>query len=440
MAENKIGSNWDILFEKYCIIDEIKNTGKFTINSQQIKEVMEARLMAKIDHSFQLPRVFAENNLSILPITRGEYIISDINTFFDFNISNIPIKEVEFPEYIESLDFKNITSEAIAINAAYISGILDDFIEDTYLVPAINGRMSSQQFDFNIQRNTLNKELLNINVTKSQIEIDAGYEGLNSLNLIEAKNTISKDFIIRQLYYPYRLWQSKLTKIVRPIFLTYTNGIFHLREYAFENLYNYNSIVLSKEKKYRIKEKVLLTINIEKIHELIMNIEIVNEPENIPFPQADSFERIINLCEILSQKTNITKEELISEYDFKQRDTFDMRQVDYYTNAAIYLGFVEKIKNEREDIAFKLSNKGNELFNYSIKERQLEFAKSIISHLVFKKTLLLYLDKYAAPSLDEIVNIMKESNLHNVNSNSTYKRRASTITSWNNWILDLIEE
>ncbi|WP_418391448.1 DUF7226 domain-containing protein, partial [Akkermansia sp.] len=50
------------------------------------------------------------------------------------------------------------------------------------------------------------------------------------------------------------------------------------------------------------------------------------------------------------------------------------------------------------------------------------------------------LKKGNTPSKNEIVEIMKKSNLYNISSNETYKRRASTIISWSNWILGLIEE
>ena len=256
---------------------------------------------------------------------------------------------------------------------------------------------------------------------------------------IEAKNTISSDFIIRQLYYPYRLWESKISKPVRPIFLTYTNGIFHLREYIFDELTNYNSIRLINQKRYRIKENTPFVINTETIQGLIYNSIIIPEPE-IPFPQADSFERIINLCEILGNKISLTKDELISDYDFKQSDTFDMRQVDYYTNAARYLGFIERGRNENNEVCYFLTSKGTNLFDLSIKERQIEFSKSILSHLVFNRVLSLYFNKAEIPTKTEIVQIMKDSNLFHVESEDTFRRRASTILSWINWILDLIEE
>src|SRR5690606_7447824 len=135
---------------------------------------------------------------------------------------------------------------------------------------------------------------------------------------------------IRQLYYPYKLWSNKIQKQVRPVFLTYTNGVFHLREYAFADISNYNSLVLVKHKKYAIQDGAF---NIEDLEEILNRAVLVAEPD-IPFPQADSFERIINLCELLSQKDFLSKEDITVNYDF------DSRQTDYYLNAAKYLGLI----------------------------------------------------------------------------------------------------
>lgn len=272
------------------------------------------------------------------------------------------------------------------------------------------------------------KNSFKINVENSQIEIDGGYEGDNSLNLIEAKNYISDDFLIRQLYYPYRLWSNKITKRVRPIFLTYSNGIFHLREYEFTTPNLYNSIRLLQHKKYAVQEG---TINIENIQNILNDIQIVIEPE-LPFPQADSFERVINLCELLKQRGFISKDDITQNYDF------DHRQTDYYSNAAKYLGLIETIR-ENQQIGCTLTQDGFRIFNLPIVERQLEFVKLILSHTVFQNTLKLYFDKGNAPTKDEVVEIMKNAKLYNIDSDQTYKRRASTIISWINWILGLIE-
>jgi hypothetical protein len=425
MNKSKNDIAWEQVFEKHRILDKIESKARASISSVDINQYREARLMTKFDHRSQLPKLFIDNHLSILPTSRGTYEIGTFETFCDFNKEEVDVTPIEFPAFLESIDYKDITSEATAINCAFVSKILHDFTHEDSLLPTVSGRMSSSLFDFKINSG---KGLFNVKVANSQIEIDGGYEGDNSLNLIEAKNYISDDFLIRQLYYPYRLWNNKIAKQVRPIFLTYSNGIFYLREYEFVDPELYNSIRLVQHKKYAVQEGA---INLEAIQNILDSIKIVKEPE-LPFPQADSFERVINLCELLKQRGFLSKEEITQNYDF------DSRQTDYYSNAAKYLGLIE---NERENnqVGCVLTKVGLRIFSLSIVERQLEFVKLILSHGAFKDTLNLYFDKRDMPSKDEVIEIMKKSKLYNVDSEHTYKRRASTVISWTNWILELIE-
>ena len=425
MSKNDIA--WETLFSELPILYEVKEKGFFEINSTRINQVRQARLMTKFDHRSQLPEIFAQNNLSILPTSRGNYIISNIETFFDFEEDNSELIEVPFPSYIKSLDFNNITSEAIALNCAFISDMITNFVEDENLKLTVNGRMSSLGFDFNISKR--NKTLLPISVNNAQIEIDGGYEGHQYLTLIEAKNSISKDFMIRQLYYPYRLWKGKLEKEIKNIFLTYSNGIFHFREYRFEDPNHFNSLQLVKSKRYSIRNS---RINMEVIQKILTEVEIVPELK-IPFPQADSFERFINLCELLNSKTILSREKITQEYDF------NVRQTNYYTSVGMYFDLIGKTKIENQ-VNYFLTEKGKNLFKISLSKRQLKFIELILSHKAFNETLKLYIQKGENPNKSEIVQIMKQSNLYNIHSHSTFHRRASTILSWINWILDQIEE
>jgi hypothetical protein len=426
MSNSKNDNAWEKIFDKYQILDNLKVSDHLFISSNEINKFREARLMTKFDHKSQCPKLFTDNNLSILPISRGSYVIGRFETFHEFNQDDIEIKKMYFPAFLESLNYKDITSEATAINCAFVSGILQDFTGETNLYPTVNGRMSSSSFDFSINSN---RDLFKVNVENSQIEIDGGYEGSSSLNLIEAKNYISNDFLIRQLFYPYKLWVKKVEKRVRSIFLTYTNGIFHLREYAFIDEGYYNSIQLIKQEKYAFQDDV---INIETIQKILSEIATINEP-TVPFPQADSFARMINLCELLKQKGTLTKEEITQNYDF------DARQTDYYSNAGKYLGLITWRREEDITIC-QLTRKAEDLFNLSIFDRQVEFIKLILSHSVFKQTLELYLNRGGILTRQEIIEVMRNSNLHNVNSDSTYIRRSATISSWINWIMNLVEE
>lgn len=418
---------WEILFEKYNILENIEKYGHFEISSKAINEVREARLMAKFDHTINLPKIFVKHKLSILPITRGDYVIAKFNAYHKFEESTSEITNYSIPDYIQSLDSNNIPSETIALNCAIAAGIIEDFLEDDKLVSTVSGRMGSGVFNFNID-NVNDNTSSTITVTNSQIEIDAAYEGINSLALFEAKRDISEDFLVRQLYYPYRVWQSRISKPVRTLFLVYSNGIYRLYEYEFKDPNNYSSIHLVKQKNYTIEDS---TITADDIQNILDNISFEEEPD-LPFPQADSFERVINLCELLFNE-ELSKDSITEEY------AFNSRQSDYYTNAGRYLGIVDKPDKDRKSI-YCLTDRGTSILKLNYKKRQLALCECILKHKVFSKVLSSYFQNGTMPSKDKIVEFMKESHLYNISKDKTYYRRASTIIHWINWIVGLIND
>lgn len=418
---------WQLLFERYNILDEVNHNGYFKITAKQINEYREARLMTKFDNSANLPELFKDNNLAILPITSNSYMIAKFQTYQEFEkIEDEEVVKINFPEYIQSLDYNNITSEALAINCAYITQILENFLEEEDLVPTISGKMGSGNFEFKINKNEGENEYINVTVQNSRIEIDGGFEGVNSLALIEAKNVISDDFMVRQLYYPYRLWKNKINKPVRPIYMVYSNGIFNVYEYKFEDDEDYSSIKFVKSKKYSIEDTEIEITDIEDIFNNIKNF--TKEPE-IAFPQADSFERVINLCELLSDEPK-TKNEITENY------AFDERQTNYYTDAGRYLGLINKARIDG-NITFDLTDTGRKILNLRYKQRQLEYVKLILNHKVFYEYLKLYFDRAEKPLTIDTIEIMKHCDLYNIESESTYKRRSSTIRGWIEWIIEL---
>lgn len=417
---------WEKLFDKYRILRRVEESGLYEITAKQINEFREARLMTKFDHRSNLPILFGENELSILPITRGSYVIANFEAYHNFEAPVAEVFKVAAPDFIHSIDFENITSETTAINVAFLSGIVANFVGEETVFPTVNGRMSSERFDFNIY-NKVFKDKQNISVANSQLEIDGGYEGFDSLTLIEAKNSLSDDFLVRQLYYPFRLWHSKVRKPVKTVFLTYTNGIFSLYEYAFHETNNYNSLVLERQKNYTLEQE---EIQLEEIISIYNRVELTEEPTGIPFPQADSFRRVINICELLNENVFLSREEITYNYDF------DIRQTNYYTDACRYLGLVDKERDRIEGVRYSLTDKGKAVFKLNLKRRNLYFVKCILEKRAFHEAFKGYLTELALPERAEIVKIMEKSGLYNINSNSTYNRRASTISGWINWILD----
>ena len=381
--------------------------------------------MTKFDHKVNLPVIFSENNLSILPITRGEYIISSFSAYKEFGEPSDEVQRISISPHIQSLMPQFVVSEAIALNYASASGILNDFLEDEDLLATVNGRMSSGTFRFDINTDTGRR---NVEVNNSQIEIDAAYEGINYLSLFEAKMDLADDFLIRQLYYPFRVWSNRVTKTVKPIFLIFSNGIFNLYQYEFEDPTNYNSLVLVKQKNYMIATEICLA----DIQNILRNIQVVNEPD-ISFPQADRMSRIINLIELLNEKS-MTKQEITSEY------AFDERQTNYYTDAGRYLELIDKNYDEEGNIKFQLTAQGHHIMMLEYKEKQLALVAQILKHKVFNEVLTRHLQYGEMPQKETIVEIMKNAQLYHIEADSTYMRRASTVIGWVNWILDTIEE
>ena len=338
---------WIKLFEKYNILEKIDKHGYYEIRSSEINEFRESRLMAKFDYKKQLPKMFDDNNLSILPISRNKYIISKFDVYHTLEEREKEIINThDFPYYIESINYNDITSEAQVLNCAFFTGIIEDFLGED-VDPTVSGRMTSGHFKFKIK--TLSSTILDISVENSQIEIDGAYEGLNSLSLFEAKLEFPETFLVRQLYFPFKTWKNRLSKDIRTIFLVYSNGIFSLYEYSFEDQYCYNSIHLIKQKNYSIMEGDIQT---EDIDAIVNSVDIVKEPE-IAFPQADVFERVVNLCEMI-------KENELNSEQIKNLYAFDIRQARYYIAAARYLGLIEKNENKN---SYNLTKRGKKYLN-----------------------------------------------------------------------------
>jgi hypothetical protein len=157
---------WKQLFEKYDILNRIDANGQFQISAAQIKEFREPRLMAKFDHTVNLPKIFLDNQLTILPITRGDYVISHFDAYHKFEDNNAPIRRASLPTYIQSLDSNNIPGESIALNCAVAAGIVAEFLQDEDLVSTVSGRMGSGTFNFNI---TNTKRQLTMSSTCEQL-------------------------------------------------------------------------------------------------------------------------------------------------------------------------------------------------------------------------------------------------------------------------------
>lgn len=426
-----VNEAWIKLFEKYDILSRIKSEGAFYITANQIKEFKEPRLMAKWDSSENLPSIFKKHNINILPISRTGYVLSDFKLYEpipELGEHITDMQKVEIPEY-ETIDIGNISSEANAINVLMLSKILDDFLDEDDNVATFNGRMGTGIFSFRVDRHR--GTTFEIDVKNAQCEIDGGMENNNSVVILEAKNVVHPDFHVRQLYYPYRLWASKIEKPIRLVFSIYSNQIYRLFEYEFEDKDNYSSIRLVKSKNYSLQDT---DIALNELYNVYSDVKVVYDDNqnntNIPFIQANSFERIISLMEILFEEDKSTEE--IAEIM-----QFDLRQSDYYYNAGKYLGLFEKKDVADEEKIVKkvsLSKLGKDTVKLRYKERQLKLVRLILEHEIFNKLFTRVYNSGELPTKEEIQEIMRENNVCN---DGQIVRRSSSVYSWLKWIFNL---
>jgi len=247
-------NSWNAIFEKYEINKHNFDVEPYIIDANQIKQATrqftktterEVRILCKQDSREDRPEIFIENNLFLLPVRNGKYAIIKGEGYVD-----IPEIQSVIKIYKSKLDFKLDTSsvgnsEMQHLDFAYATSLIRTFLEDKSLVLTIRGRKYSPKFSFNVGNQEITAESV-------QTEVDAGYEGRNQVVLIEAKNSATKNTIIRQLFYPYRQWQQHTEKQVKTLFFEKRENYYSLWQFEFQNPNDYNSIILSKSQRYEI--------------------------------------------------------------------------------------------------------------------------------------------------------------------------------------------
>jgi hypothetical protein len=131
------------------------------------------------------------------------------------------------------------------VDKAYALGLIQHFCAINPMFLTIRGRKYCLEFSFYVGSQGL--------VAKGvQTEVDAGYEGEDTVALIEAKNTKVKDIIILQMYCPYRQWWHHTKKDTTVLLFEYNEGMYHLWQFEFDNPDDCTSIRLMKSVRYNI--------------------------------------------------------------------------------------------------------------------------------------------------------------------------------------------
>jgi len=427
-SESGFSNNWEEIFNRYKVVERVERDGFVDLSASDLKAVYEPRLLTKVDHSHQLPTVMKTHGLSILTLSASAWRVGPFDIFQTLPEWTSPDHSVPsrtLPSWLESLTLESITGEGAVMNAAAASGMLDEFCGEG-LVSTITGRGRSGDFSFTVDGP---KGSQDIDVKGAQIEIDAGFEGASGLFLFEAKKHRAIDFNVRQLYYPYRAWSQRIKKPIRPVFLTFANGVFDLTEYRFTNPNNFSSSEIVNHSRFMLgsglpKEKEIVHVARTVKEQSKAVAQTVRE---VPFPQADDFERIIDLVEFLAESPR-TIEEITLQYEFAPR------QSDYYFNAARYLGLAEVSRGDDGTNLRQSTELANVIIKMPYKERQLRLAELILAIDPISEIYLNWVNGIETPSLNRIEQLFTESESSRGLSGATLRRRAQTISAWVTWL------
>jgi hypothetical protein len=205
--------------------------------------------------------------------------------------------------------------------------------------------------------------------------------------------------------------------------------------YEVENSTEYNSLKLIKHKRYALGPEAIMR---DDVSHVFSRVRLLKEPTGVPFPQADEFERVVDLLAILTTK-DFTKDEITENY------VFEGRQTQYYTNAARYLGLVERYVERyiepsghvRREVMYRLTDEARALLKLRHKAKYLRLIYKILEHEVFYKTFQAT-QWGRIPNIHEISQIIQDCGIRI--SGDTVERRASTVRGWVDWIWNQIEE
>ncbi|MFZ9858980.1 MAG: type II restriction enzyme [Roseiflexaceae bacterium] len=421
-----INQSWQVLFERHRIPEHVTQHGLFRIHAHEINTVHEARLMAKFDERQQLPEIFRQHHLAILPINRGEYVIGAFETFQSLNYQRIeyPPRPLQIPQ-LDSLTADTIHSEPQVLSILYNAGVWHDISGQEDIYPTISGRRTSGMFSFTI-KSTNNRDDFVIDVANAQIEMDATYETRDAIYVCEAKNRHVSELNIRQLYYPYRFLQQHTHKPVIPISVIYSNATFYVSQYQFQQNGHFNSLALVRHYVYTLDHR---KITYTTIHQLLVEATHQRTPiPDVPFPQADNFALICRIIERLRQSDMTTAE--VTDFT-----GYVARQSDYFTNAGRFLGFIEKIKTA-DAVRYTLTAAGRQLLTLPPYLQRIMLIRAIIQHEPFTTLVSDMVQHAEVPNHERICMVLYQYHAYGKRAiaSSTVGRRAQTVAAWLQWI------
>ncbi len=411
---------WDELFRVLPLRERLLDSDVATLTADDIKSRTgrEPRLMTKFDSRESRPR--ALHDVTILPSSNGAYALLRGDGYCDLRPADSVRVWSRHQARSDILTLPWATgpaSESQALDMAFASGILDDFLLDRDARLTIRGRLRCPAFRYAFQCASRTVELVANGV---QIEVDSGFEG-QAVYLLEAKLGNRTNFHVRQLYFPLRMWSALVAnKPVIAAYLGWSNRRITLRSFRFDPIDLYQSIQPVASVDYLLDEPD----RVASLTDLLESTPPDSGAPQVPFPQADDMRRVIDIVDAIGCGVS-GRAALASRYGF------DGRQADYYANAAAFLGLLE-----REQGTFGLSRLGRQFVAAPLNRRHEILLRQIVARPVLRQVAEYIAESSTLPALDAITEIVAtRTGL----SRGTPLRRAKTVLSWFKWVRQVVE-
>ncbi|MCT4382609.1 hypothetical protein EFM34_05090 [Leuconostoc suionicum] len=409
----------------------LKSNGFFEITSMEVNQISKKmsgpdfRNLSKFDKKEDLPDVFLERELNILPISRKKYLIGHFNEYADLSEKK-PTKIEKYPvPNLESLLGNSATwNENSRISAGLAANAFDSSFDDSDFIRTLNGRMGGGKWRFDIT-NQRGDRVFNLQLENPQIEIDTVLESPKAVYIIEAKQVKETNFLVRQLYFPYRklLSDFQITrKPVVPVFfeINAASQYARIRVFQFNNIYHYNSINEIRRFEFQFIDRDE-TETKESL--LIYAQSIVTKPtKGQLFPQANDMAKVIELMMMLKNR-KMERQEIADVFGF------DLRQAEYYVkNILIYFDLAFQ-----KETLFELTVRGQHIINQNVGKRNVLLAREIVSYSLFNRLIQVRIRINKKLDKQKIIQEMITEKLQL--SISTIERRASTVNAIIEWIM-----
>lgn len=410
---------WEVLADHLRLVERFAGEEMVEVDATAVKAITgwEPRLLMKMDSRVQRPPALARVGGTVLPVRNGRYAIVATDGYHELEeppaCSAFHLSETA--RGIRTLPWDTIpSSESQMLDMALASGMMQHYLAETHLALTIRGRLRSPAFTFQCAGRS--QRAVELHVDGVQIEVDAGLEG-ERIHLVEAKLGKRSDFHVRQLYYPYRMWSQRSGgKSVEAVFCAYHDRQFYFWTYAFVPEDHYHGLQLTRSAVYTLDPEIVAPSWRSVVQRSLQRS--AEEPQKIPFPQADSLERVIDLMDALAQGLADTAS-LIERYDFTER------QADYYLNAARYLGFVQPGRRE-------LTPDGARFVAAKRNARHVMLLEAMLQRPVFRQVLAYTAETDSLPDAQQVQSWLGVSTTL---SGSTLGRRARTVLSWARWAI-----